>query len=108
MEYAIQIVFLQVAWMFKAFSAEDGSDEEKVNALKEWRDKALELYQEIALRDRSNALASVKQQVSFRGQVDVPAEDADNLGIHSALEPPYSFLDPLNFSCCKGCSACHA
>lgn len=60
----MQTVFLQVAWMFKSYTAEDGSDSDKAVTLKEKRDKAMGLYQDIVLRDRSNALGIVKQQVS--------------------------------------------
>lgn len=64
MDYAIQSVFLQVTWMFKSFSADDASDPAKVKAITEQRNKALGLFQDIVLRERSNALGFAKQQVS--------------------------------------------
>ena len=51
--------------MFKVFSADDAADQSKVAEIKDKRDKALGLFQDIALKDRSNALGVVKQQVSL-------------------------------------------
>ena len=64
-EYAIQIVFLHLAWIFRLFTEEDGEDTEKVSKLVEKRDKAKHLFYNLALRERTNAAESVRRQVSI-------------------------------------------
>ena len=65
-DYAIQVVFIHLAWLFKSFSAEDKDDAMKVTALEEKRDRAVEIFSRLALKDMSNATVSVKRQVSYR------------------------------------------
>lgn len=63
-EYAIQAVFLHLTWLFKVFTAEDKDDPVKILALNEKRDRAVEIFQKLALKELSNAPISVKRQVS--------------------------------------------
>jgi cohesin complex subunit SA-1/2 len=64
-EYAIQAVFLHLTWMFKGFTIEDKDDPVKILALNEKRDRAVEIFQKLALKELSNAPISVKRQVSY-------------------------------------------
>lgn len=64
-EYSIQVVFLHIAWSFKNFSIEDKDDAMRVSALEEKRDRAVELFGRLALKEMSNATVSVKRQVSY-------------------------------------------
>jgi hypothetical protein len=50
--------------MFKSFSEEDKDDPVKVLALNEKRDRAVEIFQKLAMKDLNNASISVKRQVS--------------------------------------------
>jgi len=50
--------------MFKGFSTEDKEDPVKILALSEKRDRAVEIFQKLALKELSNAPISVKRQVS--------------------------------------------
>lgn len=63
-DYAIQVVFLHLAWLFKNFSIEDMDDAMKVTALEEKRDRAIEIFSKLALKETSSANVSVKRQVS--------------------------------------------
>lgn len=67
-EYALQIVFLHLMWLVANFTEEDGNDESKVDALKERRDQALELFDKYGVRDRTNAAEAVRRQVSLKVQ----------------------------------------
>jgi cohesin complex subunit SA-1/2 len=64
-EHAIQAVFLHLTWMFKSFTEEDKDDPVKVLALNEKRDRAVEIFQKLAMKDLNNASISVKRQVSL-------------------------------------------
>lgn len=64
-EYALQVVFLHVTWLFKNFSEDDVSDEMRVSALVEKRDRAVEIFERLALKEMSNAAVSVKRMVRF-------------------------------------------
>jgi hypothetical protein len=50
--------------MFKGFTVEDKDDPVKILALNEKRDRAVEIFQKLALKELSNAPISVKRQVS--------------------------------------------
>jgi len=50
--------------MFKGFTEEDKDDPVKVLALTEKRDRAVEIFQKLAMKDLNNASISVKRQVS--------------------------------------------
>ena len=50
--------------MFKGFTEEDKDDPVKVLALTEKRDRAVEIFQKLAIKDLNNASISVKRQVS--------------------------------------------
>jgi hypothetical protein len=50
--------------LFKGFSADDKDDPVKVVTLSEKRDRAVEIFQKLALKELSNAPISVKHQVS--------------------------------------------
>lgn len=50
--------------MFKGFTVEDQDDPVKILALNEKRDRAVEIFQKLALKELSNAPISVKRQVS--------------------------------------------
>ena len=63
-DYAIQVVFLHLAWLFKNFTVEDKDDAMKVTALKEKRDRAIEIFSRLAMKEMSNATVLVKRQVS--------------------------------------------
>jgi len=63
-EYAVQIVFLHLAWIFRSFTEDDANDSEKVAKLVEKRDKAKDVFYNLALRERTNAAESVRRQVS--------------------------------------------
>jgi cohesin complex subunit SA-1/2 len=70
-EYAIQIVFLHLAWSFRAFTEEDGEDAKKVTKLVEKRDKAKNVFYNLALRERTNAAESVRRQVGISSNCTV-------------------------------------
>lgn len=63
-EYAVQTIFLQLAWMFRSFTEDDAGDAEKVARLVEKRDKAKNILYNLALRERTNAAEDVRRQVS--------------------------------------------
>lgn len=63
-EYAIQVVFLHLAWLFKNFALEDKDDAIKVTALEEKRDRAVEIFSRLAIKEMSNSTISVRRQVS--------------------------------------------
>ena len=76
--------------MFKSFTEEDKDDPVKVLALTEKRDRAVEMFQKLAMKDLNNASISVKRQVScprirFRSQLIRP-------GIHDIHQRLYSVL----------------
>lgn len=60
----MQVVFLHLTWLFQRFTAEDGADEAKVEALVEKRDRVVKVFKGLALTERSNATESVRRQVS--------------------------------------------
>jgi hypothetical protein len=49
--------------LFKNFTAEDQEDGVKILALNEKRDRAVEIFQKLALKELSNAAVSVRRQV---------------------------------------------
>lgn len=55
-------------WLVYNFSDEDKQDEAKVDALKERRDEALDIFDKYGVRDRTNAAEAVRRQVSMRFQ----------------------------------------
>ncbi|OCF34452.1 cohesin complex subunit SA-1/2 [Kwoniella heveanensis BCC8398] len=61
-EYAIEIAFLHLTWLYSTFTQEDPQDEEKVSSLSEKRDKAVEIFQDLTLRDATNTVESVRRQ----------------------------------------------
>ena len=63
MEYAIQIVFLHVTWLYKRLLAED-ADDDRVEALLEKRTRAKDIYYKLALTERANSAEAVRKQVS--------------------------------------------
>lgn len=63
-EYALQIVFLHLMWLFNNFTEEDAGVEAKVEALKERRDEALDMFDKYVVRDRTHAAEAVRRQVN--------------------------------------------
>jgi len=53
-----------MTWLFKRFTANDADDEGKKTVLAEKRDRAVEIYQKLSLRERTNAAETVRRQVS--------------------------------------------
>lgn len=64
-EYAVNIVFLHLTWLFKKFAAEDAEDESKLQALQTKRDKAVEIFQRLTIRAQTNVVEYVRRQVSY-------------------------------------------
>lgn len=64
-EYALQILFLLMTWLFKRFSASDADDDAKKAAITEKRDRAIGIYQKLSLREQNNAVEAVRRQVSL-------------------------------------------
>ncbi|WVR08439.1 hypothetical protein IAU60_005494 [Kwoniella sp. DSM 27419] len=61
-EYAMQIVFLHMTWLFKKFTTEDANNEESVSSLRDKRDKAIEIMSELTLGESTNTVEVVSRQ----------------------------------------------
>ncbi|WVQ95735.1 hypothetical protein IAU59_002834 [Kwoniella sp. CBS 9459] len=61
-EYAIEIAFLHLTWLYSVFTQEDSQDQEKVSSLEAKRDKAVEIFQDLTLGDATNTVESVRRQ----------------------------------------------
>ncbi|WWC72404.1 uncharacterized protein I206_106366 [Kwoniella pini CBS 10737] len=61
-ECAVQIVLYHMTWTFRRFTEEDAKDDEKVSLLKDKRDKAVGIFQELTLGDNSNTVDLVRRQ----------------------------------------------
>ncbi|KAK4687910.1 cohesin complex subunit SA-1/2, partial [Tremellales sp. Uapishka_1] len=61
-ENALQIVFLHLTWAVKSFSSGDANDDQKVTALMENRDRAVEIFETFGVKDRTNAVELVRRQ----------------------------------------------
>ncbi|WWC65419.1 uncharacterized protein I303_108037 [Kwoniella dejecticola CBS 10117] len=61
-ELAVQIVLYHITWAFRKFTEVDSKDDGKVDTLKEKRDKAAEIFQELTLGDNTNTLDHVRRQ----------------------------------------------
>ena len=57
-----------MTWLFKRFTTADSEDEGKKSALVEKRDRAVEIFQKLSLKERSNAAEAVRRQVSCSRQ----------------------------------------
>lgn len=55
-----------MTWLFKRFSEADAEEETKKMALSEKRDRAVEIFQKLALKEQTNAAEVVRRQVSPR------------------------------------------
>ena len=65
-EYALQSILLHMTWLFKRFSEANAEEETKKMALSEKRDRAVEIFQKLALKEQTNAAEVVRRQVSPR------------------------------------------
>jgi cohesin complex subunit SA-1/2 len=61
-ENALQILFFHLTWIFKRFTLEDGTDEAKVAAIKEKRNRALQIFQNFGVADKGNVSEMVRRQ----------------------------------------------
>ena len=57
-ENALQVVFLHISWLFRRFAPEDVHDVDKVSALKEKRDRALDIFRRLGLRETNSSAAT--------------------------------------------------
>jgi hypothetical protein len=85
-EYAIQIIFLHVTWLYKHLLAED-PDSDKVDALVEKRNKAKDVYHKLALMARTNSAEAVRKQVSRETRPLLTS------GIHRIPQPPHAVCE---------------
>jgi hypothetical protein len=61
-----------IIWSCKRFEKGDETDEAKVDALRSKRDRAVDIFHKLAIRERSNAVETVKRQVSSRRVGSMP------------------------------------
>ncbi|ORY35894.1 hypothetical protein BCR39DRAFT_512886 [Naematelia encephala] len=66
-EYAILLIFLHMTWLFKRFSGDENAVSAEKEKLSERRSRAIEVFQRLSLKDRTNATEAVRRQafISF-------------------------------------------
>lgn len=66
-DYAVQIIFLHVTWLFKRFTKEDTQDATRVDLLSTRRDIALQTFNQLFLGETTNTASAVRCQafISF-------------------------------------------
>jgi hypothetical protein len=94
--------------MFKSFTEEDKDDPVKVLALNEKRDRAVEIFQKLAMKDLNNASISVKRQVSsYTDDSDLKLTCAGIHYIHQCVYPVFVEISRRSTGR-SSLSACHA
>lgn len=61
-----------MAWRFKRFAVADVEDEAKKTALAERRDRAVGIFQKLALQEQNNAVEAAQRQVCYALRRSIP------------------------------------
>ncbi|OXG45753.1 cohesin complex subunit SA-1/2 [Cryptococcus neoformans Bt120] len=98
-DYAVQIIFLHVTWLFKRFSKEDAQDATKVDLLCTRRDTALQTFSPLFLGETTNTANAVRRQafISFinthvlfakraEGRGGAPASDVCSVAVPDEIQ----------------------
>lgn len=69
--FALQILSAYIAWSSKRFTKLDAENVDSCSALEIKRDRIVDLFEEFAIGDRSNAKEAVRRRVSTRLSVSI-------------------------------------